>query len=287
MFNILSVDLEEWFVVEALAGRYDYEQWPSLASTVVKNSHRLLNLFQRCDVRATWFVLGYVAESFPSLIREIADAGHEVACHSHRHTKVDRLTEESFRNDTLQAMLAIEKAIGSKPQGYRAPSWSISRRTAWAYRVLAELGFLYDSSIFPIKHDIYGAPDSPRELFKMTFDSGLSLWEMPCTTYRLLGHNLPLAGGGYLRHSPYWYSRTMIRKLNERGEPAMVYVHPWELDPDPPRIEGLSALQRFRTYSSTAVLERKLERLLADFQFTTVLEHVLAHPRKKIGFERT
>ena len=286
MFNILSVDLEEWFVVEALAGRYTFEQWPTLTSTVVKNSHRLLNLFQRYDVRATWFVLGYVAETYPALIREIADAGHEIACHSHRHVKVDLLDENSFRKDTSQALRAIEQAVGAKPKGYRAPSWSISHRTPWAYKVLAELGFLYDSSIFPIKHDLYGAPDSPRELFRMTFDTGQTLWEMPCTTYRFLGQNIPLAGGGYLRHSPYWYSRMMIRKLNARGEPAMIYVHPWELDPHPPRIEGLTALQRFRTYSSTAMLEIKLERLLSEFQFTTVVDHVLAYPRKRIGFEQ-
>ncbi len=286
MHNILTVDLEEWFVVEALSSYYAYEDWGSLSSTVVENSRRLLYLFDRGKVRATWFILGYCAERYPDLIREIADHGHEIACHSYRHVKVNRLTPEAFRKDTEQAMEAIVDAIGYPPQGYRAPSWSINAQVPWAFEILAELGFSYDSSIFPIKHDLYGVPDAPRSLFKMNLPSGRTLWELPCSTYRTMGRNLPLAGGGYLRHSPYWYSRMMVRRLNDRQLPALVYIHPWELDPDPPYVPGLKLLQRFRMYGSTAYFGLKLERLLSDFQFQTVSDFVASQTKKRIGFER-
>lgn len=285
MLNLLSVDLEEWFVVEALSGRHDYDQWGDLPTTVVRNSRRLLALFEQKKVHATWFVLGYVAERHPELIREIVDHGHEIACHSYRHRRVDHLTPEQFREDTQKASNAIFEAIGFRPRGYRAPSWSLGPQAAWAFRILAELGFVYDSSIFPIKHDIYGMPQGPREPFKMTFDGGHSLWEIPNSTYRIFGKNIPLAGGGYLRHSPYWYSRWMIHKLNRQNAPAMVYIHPWELDPDPPRIEGLSPVQRFRTYGSTPLLARKIDRLLGDFRFTTIESYLETISRKRIGFE--
>ncbi|MEW6049824.1 MAG: XrtA system polysaccharide deacetylase [Candidatus Zixiibacteriota bacterium] len=285
MLNLLTVDLEEWFVVEALSGRHEYDQWPELPSTVVGNSRRLLALFEHKRVQATWFVLGYVAEQHPELIQEIVDHGHEIACHSYRHCRVDKLSPEEFRQDTYRAANAIFGAVGFRPRGYRAPSWSMGPQSAWAFKVLAELGFAYDSSIFPIKHDIYGMPHGPREPFKMTFDDGLTLWEIPNSTFRIFGRNLPLAGGGYLRHSPYWYSRWMIHNLNKQKLPAMVYIHPWELDPEPPRVEGLSPVQRFRTYGSTAILARKVERLLSEFEFTTISDYLGTISRKRIGFE--
>lgn len=286
MVNLLTVDLEEWYVVEALSGRYRFQDWPTLTSTVADNSRRLLSLFARKRVHATWFVLGYCAERFPDLIREISDQGHEIACHSYQHIKVAGMTPQQFAKDTERAVDAIAGAIGYPPRGYRAPSWSINVDAGWAFEILANLGFSYDSSVFPIKHDIYGSPDSPRHLFRMKFGNGRALWEIPCSTYRLLGHNLPLAGGGYLRHSPYWYSRMMVRGLNRRQQPAMVYMHPWELDPDPPRIDGLSLKQRIRMYGSTAYFGLKLERLLSDFTFVTMSEFVERLSKKRIGFER-
>ncbi|MFZ1685155.1 MAG: XrtA system polysaccharide deacetylase [Candidatus Zixiibacteriota bacterium] len=282
--NLLTVDLEEWYVVEALTARFGSDQWQGLESTVVRNTRVLLDLFEHKDVRATFFILGWCAERHPQLIAEIAERGHEVACHSYQHVRVDKLTPEAFREDTVRAIDAIVKACGVKPRGYRAPSWSINPSCSWAFRILAELGFDYDSSIFPIKHDIYGMPDAPRQLFRMSFDDGKQLWEFPCATFRIFGYNLPLAGGGYLRHSPYWYSAFMINRLNRQGMPAMVYIHPWEIDPEPPKIEGLTSVQKFRTYGSTDILGRKLYKLLSDYQFTTISDYVSRQIRKPIGF---
>lgn len=283
--NIFTVDLEEWFVVEALSGRYQPDDWGSLDSLVVKNSLKLLELLNRYNVSATWFVLGWCADRHPDLIQEIFSAGHEIACHSYYHRRVDLLGRDRFKKDTEMAVNAILKATGVLPYGYRAPSWSINHSVPWAFETLAEMGFLYDSSVFPIKHDIYGWPDGPRHLFKMEFASGASLYELPATTYRVLGRNLPVAGGGYFRHSPYWYSKKVIETLNRAGHPVVFYIHPWEIDPDLPRIEGLSAVQRFRTYSSTTILRYKIERLLNDFSFTTASDYMKLFQKKRIGFE--
>ncbi|MEW5796401.1 MAG: XrtA system polysaccharide deacetylase [Candidatus Zixiibacteriota bacterium] len=284
--NLLTVDLEEWFVVEALADRFAPEDWVGLPSTLQRNVMRLLRLFARQDVQATWFVLGWCAERHPALINRIAEQGHEVACHSYSHRMIDRLSPDEFRLDTRRAINAITEATGIRPVGYRAPSWSMSDRVPWAFEILAELGFEYDSSIFPIKHDLYGMPDGPRHLFRMTFSNDRFLYELPATTIRRWGQNVPVGGGGYLRHSPYWYTRHMMRKVNDSGHPVMVYVHPWELDPDPPAMSGLSLSQRLRSYGSTGILEQKLDRLLSDFTFVPVIEYIRAVTRQRIGFER-
>lgn len=284
--NILTVDLEEWFVVEVLSDRYRFDEWNELPSTVVKNCHRLLELFRRKEVRATWFVLGWIADYYPDLIREIASYGHEIGCHSYRHIRVDSLSPEQFREDTKRAMEAITRAINVHPVGYRAPSWSISSKTPWAFEILAELGFSYDSSIFPIKHDLYGMPKGPRKMFKMTFENGRSLYEIPSSTWRIMGHNIPVSGGGYLRHSPYWYIRMMIKRLNKNDLPVMIYLHPWEIDPDLPRVEGLTTMQKFRTYGSTSLFRYKLERLLDDFAFICAADYISVKTKRKIGFER-
>jgi len=285
--NLLTVDLEEWFMVEIFSGRYSFEEWPGLRSTLVRNTRRLLELFERKAVRATWFVLGWCAERYPELLQEMVRAGHEIACHSYRHRYVKSLTPSEFRDDTMKALEAITRAAGVRPIGFRAPSWSLDSSTPWAFEILAELGFEYDSSIFPIIHDLYGMPTGPRGLFKMTFDNGRHLYEMPASTCRLLGRNIPIGGGGYLRHSPYWYSSLMMRRLNDRNRPVVVYVHPWEFDPDPPRIEGLSLIQRFRTYGSTSIFACKLERLLDRFEFTSMADYIGFATKKKIGFDRS
>ena len=284
--NILTVDVEEWFVVEALAERVPREQWPELPSTLVDNCHRLLDLFARYDVRATWFILGWCAERFPALVEEIAASGHEVGCHSYLHRRVDGLNREEFVTDTRRALNAIIAACGVRPRGYRAPSWSLNERVSWVFEALVELGFLYDSSIFPIKHDIYGMPEAPRELFQMTFPDGRSLFELPATTYRVLGRNLPIGGGGYLRHAPLWYTRRVMRRLNRQGRPVVVYLHPWEIDPNPPRLPGLTSLQRFRTQGSTRLMAYKLDRLLQEFRFGPAADYVEAAGRRVVGFEQ-
>ncbi len=283
--NLLTVDLEEWFVVEALAGHVSRDDWPQLPSTLVANTHRLLDLFARRDVRATWFVLGWCAEKYPDLIHEIASAGHEIACHSYAHVRVDQMEKQDFINDTRRAVNAIISACGIRPIGYRAPSWSINGSVTWAFEVLSDLGFVYDSSIFPIKHDLYGMPEAPRKLFRMELNNGRKLYELPASTLRVLGYNLPGVGGGYLRHAPLWYSRLMIRKLNAQGIPAVMYVHPWEVDPDPPRLSGLNPVQRYRSLGSTRVFGYKLDRLLAEFSFLAITEYLETENRRTIGFE--
>ncbi|MFH1687184.1 MAG: XrtA system polysaccharide deacetylase [bacterium] len=282
--NLLTVDLEEWFVVQALRGHYTSDDWTRLPSTIGKNTQRLLGLFRHYDVQATWFVLGWCADNYPDLIRQIANDGHEIACHSYRHDRVDQLTPDEFRRDTSRAIEAITKATGVRPVGYRAPSWSINGDIPWAFEILAELGFEYDSSIFPIKHDIYGMPEGPRQMFRMKCSQGRFLYEIPASTWRLFGKNMPIAGGGYLRHTPYWYNRWMVRRLNRRGQPANVYLHPWELDPDPPQIGKLSMSQRLRSYGSTNIFALKLQRLLSDFSFTTIAQYLKRQRQQPIGF---
>ncbi|HWR84184.1 MAG TPA: XrtA system polysaccharide deacetylase [Candidatus Deferrimicrobium sp.] len=282
--NLLTVDLEEWFVVDILSDRYTLEEWDKLPSTVTANCRRLLETLRRCNTTATWFVLGWIAHKYPHLIREIFHEGHEIACHSYMHRRVDLMDPTAFRTDTEMAIEAIIKAVGIRPVGYRAPSWSINPGVAWAFEILGELQFEYDSSIFPIKHDIYGIPDGPRQMFKMQLENGHTLWEVPASTCRLLGRNVPIAGGGFFRHAPYWYSRRMIRKLNSEQQPVVVYVHPWELDPEPPRIGGLSFLQRYRSYGATGIMRLKLERLLREFSFTTISDYLRLQSKRQIGF---
>jgi len=285
--NLLTVDLEEWFVPEALRGRPELGLggWDHLQSTLARNVRHLLDIFRSYDVRATWFLLGWCAERFPKVMEEIAAEGHEIACHSYHHRPVYTLKPEEFRDDTKRAIEAIQEATGIRPRGYRAPSWSISDQIPWAFETLAELGFEYDSSIFPIKHDLYGMPAGPRTIFRMKCRQNRYLYEVPASTFRIFGKNFPIAGGGYLRHMPYWYTRAVIRHLNRRGQPAVVYIHPWELDPDPPHIEGLSMTQRLRSYGSTRIMGIKLSRLLRDFRFTTVMHYLESRRRQRIGFE--
>lgn len=284
--NILTVDLEDWFVVENLKQKVRSDQWNHFQSRIEDTSHRLLELFDRHNVRATFFVLGWIAENYPHLINEIAAFGHEIACHSYSHTRVDVLGEKAFREDTLRAIDVITQATGILPIGYRAPSWSINSSIPWAFEVLAELGFKYDSSIFPIKHDIYGEPTAPRRIFRKKLESGRTIFEIPASTIKFFGRNMPVCGGGYLRHSPYWYTAKMLRKLNEEDQPAVVYIHPWELDKDQPRIEGLSMFQKFRQYGSTSILRKKVEKLLSEFDFIPAGDYINIVVRKKIGFEK-
>jgi polysaccharide deacetylase family protein (PEP-CTERM system associated) len=282
--NLLTVDWEEWFVVEALSAICPRETWETLPSTIVPNTRRLLKLFRKYNAKATFFTVGWCADKHPNLLSEVAADGHEIACHSYYHRRVDSLSPEEFQNDTQRAIDAILKSTGGRVLGYRAPSWSMGVRTPWAFETLSKLGFEYDSSIFPIKHDIYGMPNGPRKPFRMQFTAGRTLLEVPGSTFRLMGANVPFGGGGFLRHSPYWYTKQRIEAINEAGDAVNVYLHPWEIDSDPPRIPGLSALQRFRMYSSTGHMEARVERLLADFEFITMSEYLSIRRRQQIGF---
>ena len=265
--KILSVDVEDYFHVEAFAGVVDRGRWEEYPRRVDGNTRRLLDLFDEHGARGTFFVLGWVAERFPALVREIAARGHELACHSYWHRLIYQLTPEEFRADTLRAKAVIEDAAGLPLAGYRAPSYSVTARSLWALDVLAECGFHYDSSVFPIHHDVYGIPAAPRFPFRLDTAAG-PLTEVPLTTFHVprLG-NLPVGGGGYLRLLPAWYTRLGCRRAAAENVPLVVYIHPWEIDPDQPRIRaGLKS--RLRHYTNLHKTYARLRALLATGGFT-------------------
>lgn len=263
--NILTVDVEDYFMVSAFSDSVPARAWDGFESRVEGSTRRLLDLFESHGVRATFFVLGYVARRHPSLVREIAGRGHEIGCHSDSHRLVYEMTPEEFREDTREAKRVLEDLFGGPVLGYRAPSYSITKKSSWAFDILAELGFLYDSSVFPIVHDRYGYREFGRE--ERTVGSGPGVREIPLSTVRIAGANIPVAGGGYLRLFPYAFTAWAIRRLNRReNRAAVVYVHPWEIDTDQPRLRG-RALSVFRHYVNIRRTEGRLERLLEAFRF--------------------
>ncbi len=274
--HLMTVDVEEYFHVEALAGRVAPDEWDTYPSRVVESTRRVLDLFDRWQACGTFFFVGWVAQRFPSLVREVRDRGHELACHGYWHRPVHLMTEREFRADLRSARVAIEQAGGERVVGFRAPTWSIDRRSPWALEVLAEEGFQYDSSIFPVRHDLYGTPDAPRFPYTHALDSGRELREFPPTTVRLFGVNLPGAGGGYLRILPFAYTRWVLRRFEmiER-RPAMVYLHPWELDPGQPRV-AVPLRSRLRHYTNLARMEGRLTRLLEGHRFQPIRAHLAA-----------
>lgn len=279
--NAMTVDVEDYFHVAALARSIDREDWPRIPLRVEQNTLRLLEIFAEAGVTATFFVLGWVAERLPSLIRRIDQAGHEVACHGYSHRMVYDQTPQDFLNETRRAKRLLEDVIGSRVRGYRAASYSITHRSLWALDILAEMGFEYDSSIFPVRHNYYGIPTAPRFLHEVYAPGGAKLIEFPPSTFRVAGINLPAPGGGYFRLYPYAVTRRILRALNQReGQPAIFYLHPWEIDVDQPRVKA-PLLSRFRHYNNLAKCETRLRRLLEDFRFVPVRE-VLAQQ----GFAR-
>ncbi len=266
--NVISVDVEDYFHVEAFAGLVDRREWESFPSRVEANTHRLLDLFDESGVQATCFILGWVAERHPKLVAEIVARGHEPACHSYWHRLIFRLTPEEFREDTRRAKDCIEQAAGQPVHGYRAPTFSITDKSSWAPDVLAELGFRYDSSIFPVKHDVYGVPRAPRGPFLLETPSG-PLAEYPMTTFRFgSGPNMPVAGGGYLRIFPYWYTAMGVRRVWKEGLPVVTYVHPWEMDPEQPRMNA-KLKSRLRHYTNLAKTGERLRKLLGLGHFSS------------------
>jgi len=277
MRNALTFDLEEYFHAEAFAGIVGSDEWPRLGSRVTESTLRLLEALERWKVSATFFVLGWLADRHPALVREIHSRGHEIACHSYGHRLIYRMDRAAFQADARRAKRAIEDATGARVRGYRAPTFSVVRDTLWALEVLAEEGFEYDSSIFPIHHDRYGIPDALRFPHRVDLPGGACIVEFPITTLRVAGQHLPFSGGGYFRLAPYGLVRQALRHVNGReGMPAVVYLHPWELDPEQPRLtlRGLSRLRHYVNLSRTA---RKLERLLADFTFAPAGEVLREH----------
>jgi polysaccharide deacetylase family protein (PEP-CTERM system associated) len=265
LVNALTIDVEDYFHVTAFTADVDRARWSSLESRVERNTLRLLEIFARHDVRATFFVLGWVAERYPHIVSELYAGGHEIACHGLTHEVIYRQTPAVFREETIRAKSLLEDFSGVAVRGYRAATYSIVRETMWALDILAELGFEYDSSIFPVHHDLYGVPDAPRKPYRVA--SG-RLLEVPLTTVMLGGQRLPCSGGGYFRLLPYSLFKWALRRVNQRDQMAAIfYCHPWEIDPDQPRIEGASLKSRFRHYVNLSATESRLGRLLKDFSW--------------------
>lgn len=270
MINALTFDVEEYFHAEAFAEVARPEEWPTLESRVVAATERILDLLAESGTRATFFVLGWVAERHPSLVRAIHDQGHEVACHGYGHQMITRLSRAQFAADVERAKATLEDATGRAVIGYRAPTFSVVRETLWSLEILAETGFRYDSSIFPIVHDRYGIPDAPRFPHRRPAGQGSGIAEFPLSTVVRLKWRFPVAGGGYFRLLPYAVTAWALRQLNRKeNQPAIVYLHPWEIDPDQPRLP-VGHLTRFRHSVNTRTTESKLRRLVRDFRFAPV-----------------
>jgi polysaccharide deacetylase family protein (PEP-CTERM system associated) len=269
MLNALTIDLEEYFHPTEVQPFVTPEEWSNLPSRVVAQTNDLLDLLASRNSKATFFVLGWVAERQPALIRAIAGAGHEIACHSYAHQLIYRLTPDAFRRDTQRAVAAIADAVGITPRIYRAPSYSITRDSMWALEVLAECGFTHDSSIYPISHDRYGIPGSERHPHTIETPAG-PIVEVPIATAELSGGKvIPIGGGGYLRLLPYRYTAAGIRRVNfKEQKPVCIYFHPWEIDAAQPRL-ATGTIARARTYCGLGRMRRKLDQLLSDFQFST------------------
>jgi polysaccharide deacetylase family protein (PEP-CTERM system associated) len=267
--NAMSVDVEDYFHVSVFDGVVPRSDWDRMESRVCANTTRLLDLFDEFGVRGTFFVLGWVAQRQPGLVRDIAARGHEIASHGYGHRLVYSQTRQDFREDVRRAKRLLEDTSGVAVGGYRAPSFSVTTASWWALDILLEEGHWYDASIFPIRHDRYGIPDAPRHPHRLDLNGG-ALMEMPGATVRVGPLNLPVAGGGYFRIFPYAWTRWGIARLNRREHlPAVFYVHPWEIDPDQPRLPA-GRLGRFRHYRNLHRTEGRLRALLSDFRFGTV-----------------
>jgi polysaccharide deacetylase family protein (PEP-CTERM system associated) len=270
LVNALSIDVEDYYQVSAFDSVVGFEAWDDQPSRLEANVAKVLSVLAEEDVRATFFVLAWTAERFPGVVEKIHRAGHEIATHGYAHRLIYRQNPDGFRSDVQRSLDVIQGITGEELQGYRAPSFSIVEETLWAIDALQELGLRYDSSIFPARplvHNRYGFPGSPREPYQIRED----FWEFPMSTFRFLGRDFPVAGGGWLRHYPYLVTRWGIRRINAAGRPVIAYVHPWELDPDQPRVNG-SRWRQFLHYRNLEKTEARLRALCQDFRFAPVRE---------------
>jgi polysaccharide deacetylase family protein (PEP-CTERM system associated) len=269
--HAMTVDVEDYFQVAAFFDVIKPEDWDQWPSRVVNNTGRLLELFGEADLKVTFFILGWVAERHPDLVKRIHSAGHEVASHGYSHQFIYRQNPEVFYDETRRSKQILEDLIQEPVTGYRAASYSITNRSLWALDALAELGFTWDSSIFPTRHDNYGIPGSPEEPYKIITRSGAKLTEFPLTTAKVLGQSIPAAGGGYFRQYPYALSRWLFQRASDDGQkPQIFYLHPWEIDPEQPRIPNASWFSRFRHYTNLHRCMPRLQRLIGDFPFGTM-----------------
>lgn len=271
-----TVDVEDYFQVDALSRTVARDQWDRFPRRVFDNTARLLDLLDRHAVRGTFFVLGWVAQREPAVVREIARRGHEIACHGMSHRLVYSQSQDEFRQETRDSKALLEDLAQCEVIGYRAATYSIVDRSLWALDVIWEAGFRYDSSIFPVRHDRYGIPGSPLAPYRCTTPLGRELTEFPLTAASALGASLPMAGGGYFRIYPYPFFRWGLRQVRRAGRPIVFYLHPWEVDPGQPRVANLPWRSRFRHYVNLARTMPRLERLLTDFRFGTMREVLAA-----------
>ena len=283
--NALSIDVEDYFHVSNFSKVIKFSDWDKYQCRVERNTLHVLNVLNEFNVKATFFVLGWIAERYPELIENIHQEGHEIASHGYCHQLIASQTREEFREDVRKTKRILEDITGVDVMGYRAPTYSITQKSFWTFEILIEEGFKYDSSIFPIRHYGYGIPDTPRfphiininglnQTNDLTISNGSNdkfIIEFPISTLRLAGTNLPIAGGGYFRLFPYQFTKWGLKKINQKEKkPFIFYIHPWELDPDQPRFKEAPRLSRFRHYVNLDKTEPKLKRLLEDFNFSTV-----------------
>jgi len=263
----MTVDVEDYFQVSALAERFPQESWQLQTLRVEIGTNKLLALFEQHQVKATFFTLGWIAQHCPDLIKRIVDSGHELACHGYGHQRVTELTPRLFSEDLYRAKSILEQLSGQRVIGYRAPSFSINDSNRWAFDVMVELGFTYSSSTYPIKHDHYGVPHWPRSPYEVVD----GLIEIPLTTLTRYGRCFPIAGGGYFRLAPYHLSRWALNAYHQQEQRSSVfYVHPWELDVNQPVVQGLDLKTRFRHYINLDKVEPRMDRLLSDFSWSTM-----------------
>jgi polysaccharide deacetylase family protein (PEP-CTERM system associated) len=281
--NALTVDVEDYFQVSAFENRVSRADWERIPSRVVANTRRLLDLFARHQVHGTFFILGWVARRFPNLVREISEQGHEIACHSNWHRLIYDLTPEEFLQDTREARDILQEAAGCAVTAYRAPTFSITGRSTWALDILLDLGFRVDSSIFPIHHDRYGMPGAQASPHRLARPGG-ALWEFPPSVARVGPWNIPVAGGGYFRLYPFHFTVRCYRRLHTLSRPVIFYIHPWEVDPEQPRIPRMP-WQNWRHYVNLHTTEAKLDRLLAEFRWGKLSE-VQSILERSVGADR-
>ena len=274
-FGALTVDVEDYFHVAALSKVIQRDDWSTMQYRADANTRKLLELFAERDLKATFFILGWIAKRSPQLIRDISAAGHEVACHGMSHQLVYKQSPEEFERETRDSKSLLEDTIGVRVSGYRAASWSITRRSLWALDTIHTLGFEYDSSVFPVRHDLYGIPDAPLRPGVIKTPAGHDLVEFPPSTASFAGVRVPVAGAGYFRLLPYWLTRMGLKQINRDLRQAFIfYLHPWEVDPEQPKVKA-GCLSRFRHYTNLHKTHGRLRQLIDEFRFTTA-RNVLA-----------
>ena len=274
ILNAFTVDVEDYFQVSAFENDIQRRTWDRFPARVEQNTLRLLELLADNDIRATFFVLGWVAKRNPDLVRAIDDAGHEIASHSYWHRLIYNVTPRQFREDLRRSKYVLEDIIGKPVTIYRSPSFSITRKSTWALDILIEEGFTIDSSVFPIYHDRYGIPDARRDIHKIETKAG-SIWEFPPSVIEYGNFNMPVSGGGYFRLYPVGLTNYWLRQINVRkNRPFIFYVHPWEIDPDQPRLRAGSVIARTRHHMNLSTTEEKLRKMADQFQFGTITEVV-------------